>query len=150
MAHDRVREIISSVENATAGSDLSRATSPGGDWHEANGSANGVRAEDDGRIRPRTYPYEKYLPYPSESNEVKRRNIAEFIEELYIAVAAGDFAVGVQHWTREIRGWLQLKFDITRSQRSSLVKLYYELALAPGLDLSLSERFASTFMALIK
>ena len=150
MAHERVRELVSALENATSGNDVSRATSPGGDWHEANGSANGWDVEDRGRIRPRTYPYENYLPYPTEPEEVKRRNLAECIEELYIAVSAGDFSPGAVHWTREIRGWLSLKFDLTRTQRIRLVKLYYELSLAPGLDFAVSERFASMFMALTK
>ncbi|KAL9064311.1 MAG: hypothetical protein Q9157_007876 [Trypethelium eluteriae] len=150
MAHERARELISALENATAGNDVSRATSPGGEWNEANGSANGVDAEEHGRIRPRTYPYERYLPYPTEPQEEKRHNLAECIEELYIAVSAGDFSPGAVHWTREIRGWLSLKFDLTRTQRVRLVKLYYDLALAPGLDYAVSERFASMFMVLTK
>ena len=150
MAHERVRELMTALENATAGNDVSRATSPGGDWHGINGSTNGLDAEDHGRLRPRTYPYEEYLPYPAESEEVKKRNLAECIEELYIAISAGDFYPGAIHWTREIRGWLSLKFDLTRSQRVRLVKLYYELSLAPGLDFAVAERFASMFMALTK
>jgi proteasome activator subunit 4 len=65
-------------------------------------------------------------------------------------VSAGDFAPGAVHWTREIRGWLSLKFDLPRSTRVKLVNLYYELALAPGLDYLVAERFASMFMVLTK
>ena len=74
----------------------------------------------------------------------------EMIKHLYIAVASGDFVPGAVHWTKEIRGWMSLKFDLTRKQRISLVKLYYELSLAPGLEYSVSERFASMFMVLTK
>ncbi|KAI9714363.1 MAG: hypothetical protein M1820_000324 [Bogoriella megaspora] len=150
MAHERVKELISALESAGAGNDVSRATSPGADWQETNGSANGFDTEKYGRVRPRTYPYEKYLPYPTESDETKQRNLAECIEELYIAVSAGDFSPGAIHWTREIRGWISLKFDLSRSQRVSLVKLYYELSLAPGMDFAVAERFASMFMVLTK
>ena len=72
------------------------------------------------------------------------------IKHLYVAVAAGDFVPGAVHWTREIRGWMSLKFDLTKQQRLALVKLYYELALAPGLEYAVAERFASMFMVLTK
>lgn len=72
------------------------------------------------------------------------------IKHLYIAVAGGDFVPGAVHWTREIRGWMSLKFDLTKQQRTALVKLYYELSLAPGLEYAVAERFASMFMILTK
>lgn len=74
----------------------------------------------------------------------------EMIKHLYIAVASGDFIPGAVHWAKEIRGWMTLKFDLTKKQRVSLVKLFYELALAPGLDYAVAERFASMFMVLTK
>ena len=69
---------------------------------------------------------------------------------MYIAIESGDFNPGAVHWTRELRGWLSLKFDPIREQRIKLVRLYYELALAPGIDPTVSERFASMFMLLTK
>ncbi|KAI9664681.1 MAG: hypothetical protein M1821_006128 [Bathelium mastoideum] len=152
MALERAKEVMNGfAKSAGAANDVSRATSPGGDWHEANGSANGIGdTEELGRYRPRTFPYQEYLPYTTEPDDAKRRNLAECIEELYIAVSAGDFAPGAEHWTREIRGWISLKYDMTRPQRVRLVKLYYELSLAPGLDFSVAERFASMFMVLTK
>lgn len=102
------------------------------------------------RSRPRTYPYFRYLPYDVEDEAERQRNLDEILKYLYIAVEAGDFNLGAVHWTRELRSWLSLKFDPTREQRVKLVKLYYELALAPGIDVGVAERFASMFMALTK
>jgi proteasome activator subunit 4 len=102
------------------------------------------------RTRPRTFPYFEHLPYPTESQAEREENLDECIKNLYIAVSSGDFAPGAVHWTREIRGWLSLKFDLPRDTRVKLVKLYYELALAPGLDYVVAERFASMFMVLTK
>jgi proteasome activator subunit 4 len=102
------------------------------------------------RGRPRTYPYFKYVPYELEDEEERQRNFQEILKYLYIAVEAGDFSLGVVHWTRELRAWLSLKFDPTREQRAKLVRLYYDLALAPGIDAVVAERFASMFMALTK
>lgn len=123
---------------------MSRATSPGGDA--------GEDSPDDqiGRSRPRAYPYFKYLPYKLEDESERQRNFQQILRHLYVAVEAGDFSPGAVHWTRELRGWLSLKFDPTKKQRIKLVRLYYELALAPGIDPGVAERFASMFMLLTK
>lgn len=144
-ANDRIAQLMGALDSA-ADIDTSRATSPGGDWRQANGGTNG---EDD-RSRPRTFPYFEYLPYHTEDQGEREDSLNTCLKHLYIAVSAGDFAPGAVHWTREIRGWLSLKFDLPRSTRVKLVHLYYELALAPGLDYLVAERFASMFMVLTK
>ncbi|RMZ80349.1 hypothetical protein DV738_g2877, partial [Chaetothyriales sp. CBS 135597] len=103
-----------------------------------------------GRTRPRTYPYFSTLPYAVEDEARRQHDLAEILKHLYVAVQSGDFSPGAVHWTRELRSWLSLKFDPTKEQRVALVKLYYELALAPGVDPSVAERFASMFMILTK
>jgi proteasome activator subunit 4 len=133
--------------------DDTRSSTPVGNWRSANGNSADKTTQLEaktGRSRPRTYPYFKYLPYTVESEEEVLHNLNRCIEELYIAVSCGDFSPGVIHWTREIRGWLTLKFDMPREIRIKLVYLFYKLSLAPGLDNSLCERFASMFMYLTK
>ncbi|KAB8336954.1 hypothetical protein FH972_021259 [Carpinus fangiana] len=147
----------------------SRATSPGGIWREvkdtkvievaASPNMNGDMELEDGdaavdkarrpaRYRPRTFPYRRYLPYRHVDNQYQ--NLQVCIKNLYVAVSAGDFAPGATHWTREIRGWMSLKFDLPRDDRIRLIRLYYDLALAPGMDSTASERFGSMFMNLTK
>jgi proteasome activator subunit 4 len=139
---------IMTAEGFHSGQEMSRATSPGGEPVDANGAS--LDAVRKARARPRTYPYFKYLPYALEDEDERQRNLHENLRYLYIAVKAGDFSPGAVHWTRELRGWLSLKFDPTREQRIKLVRLFYELSLAPGIDPGVSERFASTFMLLTK
>ena len=148
-ANERIAELISSL-NGPGGNDLSRASTPGGGWRDEQKQLNGDDTAKVARTRPRTFPYFRYLPYPTEDQTERERNLEECIKNLYIAVSAGDFSPGAVHWTREIRGWLSLKFDLPRDMRVKLVKLYYELALAPGLDYVIAERFASMFMVLTK
>lgn len=136
---------ILTAENFHHGHEISRATSPGGEPAGINGEG-----EPKARVRTRTYPYFKHLPYPLEDEAERERNLDEIMKQLYVAIEAGDFSPGAVHWTRELRGWLSLKFDPTKKQRINLVKLYYELSLAPGIDPSISERFASMFMMLTK
>jgi proteasome activator subunit 4 len=136
--NERISQLMGALDSAS-GPGTSRATSPGG----------GIDSDDD-EVRARTFPYFRYLPYQTEDNSEREENLNTCLRHLYIAVSAGDFAPGAVHWTREIRGWLSLKFDLPRTTRVKLVNLYYELALAPGLDYVVAERFASMFMVLTK
>lgn len=147
----------------------SRATSPGGYWREIRDTkvieVSGLSGMDStkesdqwsggedtagrpSRYRPRTFPYQRYLPYRHQEQPLQ--NLDKCIRRLYVAVSAGDFVPGATHWTREIKAWMQLKFNMPRQDRIRLTKLYYELAVAPGMDRSASERFASMFMSLTK
>jgi proteasome activator subunit 4 len=146
---ERISQLMGALETAS-GVDSSRATSPGGDWRQTNGDANGLDDEKQNRSRPRTFPYFEYLPYKAEDPSERVENLNTCLKHLYIAISAGDFAPGAVHWTRELRGWIQLKFEIPRDTRIKMVNLYYELALAPGLDYLVAERFASMFMTLTK
>ncbi|KAL8826264.1 MAG: hypothetical protein Q9191_003914 [Dirinaria sp. TL-2023a] len=105
---------------------------------------------DDKPPRERTFPYFSSLPYGIEDEAERQKNFQEILKHLYVAVEAGDLAPGALHWTRELRSWLGLKFRPSKEQRVILTKLYYELALAPGVDISTADRFASMFMVLTK
>ena len=146
-ARDRLADLLASLDG-TNGNDISRATSPGGEPRDTNGVTD--ETEKLSRNRPRTYPYFKYLPYDVEDDAERQKNFDEILKHLYVAIEAGDFSPGAVHWTRELRSWLGLKFDPTKEQRVTLVRLYYELALAPGIEVTVSERFASMFMVLTK
>ena len=143
---EKIAELLSSLQGLDGPND-SRATSPG---TGPSVSRNVTDSRKITRNRPRTYPYTRYLPYEVEDEAERQKNLDEILKHLYIAVEAGDFSVGAVHWTREFRNWLGLKFDPTKEQRIKLVKLYYELALAPGVDISAVERFSSTFNVLLK
>ena len=146
-AREKLAELLQQLEGGR-GNDSSRATSPGAGPREADGTQDDQKKVS--RNRPRTYPYFRYLPYEVEDEEERQRNFDEILKHLYVAVEAGDFSPGAVHWTRELRSWLGLKFDPTKEQRAKLVRLYYELALAPGIDITVAERFSSMFMVLTK
>jgi len=133
------------LSNGSYNDAISRATSPGLGF-----SSNGVDLEKEKRYRPRTFPYFKLLPYKVEEEVERNSALDEILKQLYIAIKAEDISPGAVHWTRELRGWLNLKFEITRALRVKLVKLYYMLALAPGIDAAASERFESMFRTLTK
>jgi len=166
---DRDHDMDDGASDVLAVNGGSGATSPKLDWTEdisgkvivtsgtrpTTTEANSIVARDGDsarrkqtRYRPRTFPYQSYLPY--EHSDKYQENLEECIKRLYISISAGDFVPGATHWTRELRGWLQLKFDLPKELRVKLARLYYELALAPGMENGASERFASMFMTLTK
>lgn len=132
--------------SALAHDSVSRATSPGASY----GQDGNVDKQRQKRYRPRTFPYFQHLPYAVEAETERDAALDEILKHLYIAVEAEDISPGAVHWTRELRAWLGLKFEITRALRVKLVKLYYMLALAPGLDRGAAERFESMFRLLTK
>ena len=123
---------------------ISRATSPG--------IPSSPNSDDDGkkRFRPRTFSYFSQLPYPVEDEAERDVTLTLILKNLYIAIKAEDFTPGALHWTRELQGWLNLKFEMTREQRARLAQLYYHLALAPGLESTATDRFCRMLITLTK
>ncbi|KAK9469620.1 hypothetical protein V1512DRAFT_250751 [Lipomyces arxii] len=104
---------------------------------------------DDARTRPRTYPYAALLPFTTEDQSDRIKHLNHITENLYVALSSESLAIApLLHWTRELRSWLQLKFDMPVSTRTKLAAIYYEIALAQGMPISASDRFASTFVVL--
>jgi proteasome activator subunit 4 len=136
------------LQNGGSNDTISRATSPGLGF-SSNG-ANGTNSEKEKRYRPRTYPYFQHLPYKVEEEAELNAALEEILKQLYISIKAEDISPGAVHWTRELKAWLNLKFEITRELRVKLVKLYYMLSLAPAMDWVASERFESMFRYLTK
>lgn len=129
---------ISSVDT------ISRATSPGLPL------STNPDDDDKKRYRPRTFSYFKLLPFPVEEEVERDAALRGILKNLYIAIKAEDFAPGALHWTRELQGWIGLKFEMTRDLRIKLAKLYYHLALAPGLDPNTADRFTRMVIQLTK
>ena len=130
--------LLSSVET------ISRATSPGlacGEHHHE---------DDKKRYRPRTFSYYRLLPFDVEDDSHRDAALRGILKNLYIAIMAEDFSPGALHWTRELQGWLNLKFEMTRELRARLARLYYDLAMAPGLESTTADRFSRMVITLTR
>ncbi|KAK3987160.1 proteasome activator BLM10 [Cladorrhinum sp. PSN332] len=122
---------------------ISRATSPGLPCEN--------REEDDHkRYRPRTFSYFRLLPFEVEDQAQRDEALRGILKNLYISIMAEDFSPGALHWTRELQGWLNLKFEMTRELRAKLARLYYHLSLAPGLDTNTADRFSRMVITLTR
>lgn len=123
---------------------ISRATSPGLPY------SDDFHGDDKKRYRPRTFSYFRLLPFDVEDDSYRDTALTGILSNLYVSIMAEDFAPGALHWTRELQGWLNLKFEMTRSLRARLTQLYYHLALAPGLDANTADRFAKMVITLTR
>lgn len=94
------------------------------------------------------YNYWSHLPYPVEDEAVRISHLNDIIGDLYICVRAGDFEAGARTASRQIKRWLHLKFKMPKETRKTLIKLYYELSLTPGIDPSAADTFSSMFKLL--
>lgn len=128
---------------AVSADSISRATSPGL-------TVSKTSEDNDKRYRPRTFAYQRLLPYPVEDESYRDEALAGILKNLYMSIMAEDFSPGALHWTRELQGWLNLKFEMTRELRSKLVQVYYHLALAPGLDTNTADRFTKMLVTLTR
>jgi proteasome activator subunit 4 len=129
---------LSSVET------ISRATSPGLAYSDAPDE------DDKKRYRPRTFSYFRLLPFDVEGESERDAALRGILKNLYIALKAEDFSPGALHWTRELQRWLNLKFEMTRDLRARLTRLYFHLALAPGLDSNTADRFSKMVITLTR
>ncbi|KAI0973502.1 hypothetical protein F4678DRAFT_28817 [Xylaria arbuscula] len=135
--------LASQLLNAqSVGETISRATSPG--------LPSEASTEDNKRYRPRTFAYFQLLPYPVEEDARRDAALHGILKQLYIAVKAEDFSPGALHWTRQLQAWISLKFDMPHELRAKLAKLYFHLALAPGLDNSAADRFSRMVVTLTR
>ncbi|QNP98030.1 hypothetical protein B0I73DRAFT_46334 [Yarrowia lipolytica] len=126
-------------------------------------------ATTDNRLIPRTYPYTASLPYPVESRDDQLNHLSHVISKLYAAIRADDLSPGggsvtaasICHWTRELKSWVRLKFDLPLSARLALIRVYYDLSLAtvvsaasntviPGGDDVPFDKFVSMFCLLAR
>ncbi|PHH59714.1 hypothetical protein CDD81_2632 [Ophiocordyceps australis] len=123
---------------------VSRAMSP------AMPASRPDQDDDKKRYRPRTFAYFEQLPFDVEEESQRDAALRGILKHLYIAVRAEDFSPGALHWTRELQAWLNLKFDMTRDLRARLARLFYSLALAPGLDHSAADRFLRMVLTLTR
>jgi proteasome activator subunit 4 len=122
---------------------VSRATTPGIPYAKSD-------EDDKKRYRARTFAYFRQLPFEVEEEAERDAALQGILKQLYISIKAEDFSPGALHWTRELQGWLNLKFEMTRELRAKLAKLYYMLAMAPGLDPTASDRFLRMVLTLTR
>ncbi|KAH6646836.1 hypothetical protein BKA67DRAFT_663210 [Truncatella angustata] len=74
------------------------------------------------------------LPFRIKGNAERYDALKILLTQLYLAIKTGDYRSEAQYWTEELKRWSELNGDLPRNVRATLVKIYYQLALSPGMD----------------
>ncbi|KAK4046499.1 Proteasome activator BLM10 [Microbotryomycetes sp. JL201] len=94
--------------------------------------------------------YQRNLPYEVETLEEMDRRLEEIVRRLIDCVRAKDYDVGFLQWNHRLECWISLKYPMRREVRARLVRLYFELAVLPGMDARLVEVATNQAVALLE
>ncbi|KAG6910583.1 hypothetical protein DXG01_009534 [Tephrocybe rancida] len=73
------------------------------------------------------------VPYDTESVDEMHQKLEEIVGKIFIAAKAQNWLV-LSTWDGMLQCWLLMRYPMSKSTRAKLVRLYYELALVPGLE----------------
>ncbi|SNX83239.1 related to BLM10 - proteasome activator subunit [Melanopsichium pennsylvanicum] len=94
--------------------------------------------------------YPQSLPYECESLEHFDLRLDHIIRRLVDCVRTKDYDIGLIQWNHRLQCLLSLKYPIVRNTRARLARLYYELAVLPGLNTRCVELAANMCITLIE
>ena len=94
--------------------------------------------------------YPHALPYACETLEEFDARLDHIIRRLVDCVRTKDYDIGLVQWNHRLQCLLSLKYPLLRKTRARLARLYYELAVLPGLNTRCIELAANMCMTLIE
>ena len=106
------------------------------------------KSKGDNRHKQLDYP--KSLPYACETLEEFDARLDHIIRRLIDCIRTKDFDIGLVQWNHRLQCLLSLKYPIVRQTRARLARLYYELAVLPGLSTRCVELAANMCITLIE
>ncbi|CAG8507014.1 6948_t:CDS:10 [Ambispora gerdemannii] len=94
--------------------------------------------------------YTEDLPYVSTFEGEPEVFLQRIVENLCLTAKAQDWGPGCMHWVKQLNGYLDLQYPLTRETRVVLARIMFELSTASGIDPSRGEVYASICMRLLK
>ncbi|EST07615.1 Protein of unknown function DUF3437 [Kalmanozyma brasiliensis GHG001] len=94
--------------------------------------------------------YPNSLPYTCETLEEFDARLDHIIRRLVDCIRTKDYDIGLIQWNHRLQCLLSLKYPIVRKTRARLARLYYELAVLPGLTTRCVELAANMCITLIE
>lgn len=103
------------------------------------------------KIKPRSslLHYPESLPYECESLSQFDARLHSICWRLVVCVQTRDFDIGFVQWNHRLQCLLSLKYPIEQKTLARLARLYYHVALLPGLEPRLVDLAAKTCMTLL-
>ncbi|CAG8466985.1 9745_t:CDS:10 [Ambispora leptoticha] len=94
--------------------------------------------------------YTGNLPYASDFEGEPEAFLQRIVKNLCLTAKAQDWGPGCMHWVKQLNGYLDLQYPLTRETRAVLARIMFELSTASGIDPSRGEVYASICMRLLK
>lgn len=91
-----------------------------------------------------TFDYVANLCYRTKGEANRPAGLKTILEGLYASITTENFEQTV-NWSCIIAKWIVLEHNVPRKVRSALARIYYDLALTPGMD----GRSAGTFSTMV-
>ncbi|KAF9978770.1 hypothetical protein BGZ73_000417 [Actinomortierella ambigua] len=90
------------------------------------------------------------LPYSSSLSAEAADMLNDIIHHFNICLQAQDWAPGAAFWAKQLNKFLDLKYTLPLETRISFAKVFFELTIAPGMEIALVEHWARYCQRLIK
>ncbi|KAG0235309.1 hypothetical protein BGW42_005476 [Actinomortierella wolfii] len=90
------------------------------------------------------------LPYSNVLSAEAAEMLQNIIQNFNLCVQAEEWAPGAAFWAKQLNKYLDLKYTLPLETRVSFARVFFELTVAPGMEISLVEYWARYCQRLIK
>ncbi|OAG34663.1 hypothetical protein AYO21_11175 [Fonsecaea monophora] len=105
-------------------------------------------ANDPDRDVQPTYDFVGNLCYRTKGEADRPAGLKTILEGLYLSITTENYE-HAERWTDALEVWMTLEHNVPRKVRVALVKIYYDLALTPGMDSSAAQVFCDMVPRLV-
>ncbi|OAL29722.1 hypothetical protein AYO20_09106 [Fonsecaea nubica] len=103
--------------------------------------------DPDGDVQP-TYDFVGNLCYRTKGETNRPAGLKSILEGLYLSITRENYGHAVR-WTKALETWITLEHNVPRKVRAALVKIYYDLALTPGMLGPPAQTFSNIVASLV-
>ncbi|KAF9434968.1 hypothetical protein BGZ76_007123 [Entomortierella beljakovae] len=90
------------------------------------------------------------LPYGKDLSQEASEMLSNILYQLGLRLQSEDWAPGTLYWAKQLKQYLDLKYTLPLDTRVTLAKVFWELAMAPGMDATMVEVWCQYCQRLIK
>lgn len=104
--------------------------------------------DPDSIVQP-TYEFTGSLCYRTKGEADRSDGLMKILKQLYCSITTEDYR-GAVRWTEILAHWINLEHSVPRRVRAALVRIYYDLALTPGMSKTSATAFGNIISSLVK
>ncbi|CAH0054128.1 unnamed protein product [Clonostachys solani] len=106
-------------------------------------------ASEPDRIISPTYDFIKNLPYVTDGQSNRQAALEKVLERLYLSITGQDYEATIK-CSNVLSTWIALEHDVPIRVRAELARIYYHLALAPGMEARPAKEFSNMVPRLLR